>query len=106
MLQLKMRLRLGRGLRRHNLQSVLDFEDFVYNCTNGTPQHIFKILGSATVLYHSIKHDNVERSSLISTRLRQDHIEPIENLSIGLIKQLCTDSVYRKETYLEFRRPS
>ena len=83
----KMRLRLGRGLRRHNLQSVLDFEDFVYNCTNGTPQHIFKNLGSATVLYHSIKHDNVERSSLISTRLRQDHFEPIENLSIGLIKQ-------------------
>ena len=28
---------------------------------------------------------------------RPDHnFEPIENLSIGLIKQLCTDSVYRK----------
>ena len=92
----KMRLRLGRGLRRHNLQSVMDFEDFVYNRTNGTPQDIFKKLGSATVLYHSIKHDNVLRSSLLSFRLRQDHFEPIDNLSIGLIKQLCTDSVYRK----------
>ena len=92
----KMRLRLGRGLRRHNLQSVLDFDDFVYNRTNGTPQDIFRALGSAALLYHSINHDNVQRSSLISTMLRGDHFEAIEDLSIGLIKQLCTDAVYKK----------
>ena len=28
---IKMRLRIGRGLRRHHLQPQLDFEDFVYN---------------------------------------------------------------------------
>ena len=92
----KMRLRLGRGLRRHNLQSVMDFEDFVQNRTNGTPQDIFKNLGSAASLFLSIKHDEVPRTSLISTALREDHIEPIMALSIAQIKKLCTESVYRK----------
>ena len=92
----KMRLRLGRGIRRHNLQSVLDFEDFVYTRTNGTPQDIFRVLGSASLLYHSITHDNVQRSSLISRMLREDSFEPIEDLSVTLIKRLCTDSVFRK----------
>ena len=32
----------------------------------------------------------------LSTTLRQDYFEPIEDLSIGLIKQLCTDAVFRK----------
>ena len=49
----KMRLRLGRGLRRHNLQAVMDFEDFVINRTNGTPQDIFKKLGNAAFTYCS-----------------------------------------------------
>ena len=40
----KMRLRLGRGLRRHNLQGVMDFEDFIRNRTDGTPQDILKTL--------------------------------------------------------------
>ena len=48
-----MRLRLGRGLRRHNLQPVMDFEDFVYNRTNGRPASIFKTLGDAAKLYCS-----------------------------------------------------
>ena len=34
----KMRLRLGRGLRRHNLQPVMDFEDFVFNRTERAEQ--------------------------------------------------------------------
>ena len=51
---------------------------------------------SASLLYHSINHDNVQRSSLISTTLREYSFEPIENLSVGLIKQLCTDAVFRK----------
>ena len=97
----KMRLRLGRGLRRHNLQSVMDFEDFVQNRTNGTPQDIFKNLGSAACLYLSIKHDEVPRTSLISSALRKDHIEPIMALSIAQIKKLCTESVYRKVNIFE-----
>ena len=74
----------------------MDFEDFVYNRTDGTPQDIFKKLGCAAYHYHLINHDDVHRSSLISTTLRQDHFEPIQDLSIGLIKQLCTDGVFRK----------
>ena len=42
-----MRLRLGRGLPRHNLQAVMDFEDFVYNRTDGSPQSVFKTLGNS-----------------------------------------------------------
>ena len=38
----KMRLRLGRGLHRHNLQAVLDFEDFIHNRTDGSPADVFK----------------------------------------------------------------
>ena len=92
----KMRLRLGRGLRRHNLQSVMDFEDFVYNRTDGTPQDIFKNIGRAATHYLSVMHNNVQRTSSISIALRPDHIEHIDNLSITLIRQLCTNSVYVK----------
>ena len=97
----KMRLRLGRGLRRHNLQAVMDFEDFVRNRTDGTPHDIFKHLGSAAFLYLSIKHDDVARTSLISKALRPDHIEPIQSLTRTLIKKLCTDSVYRRAKIFE-----
>ena len=38
----------------------------------------------------------MERTSLISTALRDDHIEAIVNLSILLIKKLGTESVYRR----------
>ena len=100
----KMRLRLGRGLRRHNLQSVMDFEDFVHNRIDGTPQDIFKHLGSAASLYLSIEHDNVERTSLISTSLREDHIEPIGNLSILMIKKLCTESVYKRANIFKVKK--
>ena len=89
----------GFEVKKRNLFSAQDSraENTIEGESRGaTPQDIFKKLGSATVLYHSIKHDNVLRSSLLSFRLRQDHFEPIDNLSIGLIKQLCTDSVYRK----------
>ena len=99
----KMRLRLGRGLRRHNLQSVMDFEDFVYNRTNGTPQDIFRNLGSAAMHYVTLKHDNVKRSSLISTALRPDNVEHIENLTIGMVRELCTDSVYVKAKIFRVR---
>ena len=35
---LKMRLRSGRGINRHHLQPWLDFEDFIYNRTDGSPK--------------------------------------------------------------------
>ena len=102
----KMRLRLGRGLRRHNLQSVLDFEDFVYNRTDGTPQDIFRNLGSAATHYLSVMHNNVQRTSLISIALRPDHIEHIENLSTTLIRLLCTASVYVKAKIFRVKNSS
>ena len=43
----KMRLRSGRGVFRHNLQSIMDLEDFISNRTTGTPSSIFKKLGDA-----------------------------------------------------------
>ena len=46
----KMRLRLGRGLHRHNLQAVLDFEDFIHNRTDGSAADVFKKLGDAARL--------------------------------------------------------
>ena len=38
----------------------------------------------------------LKRTSLISTALRPDNIEHIENLTIGIVRQLCTDSVYQR----------
>ena len=97
----KMRLRMGRGLRRHNLQAVMDFEDFVRNRTDGTPQDIFKHLGTAAFVYLAIRHDDVPRTSLISTALRPDRIEPIPNLTEQLIKKLCTSRVFRRGNIFE-----
>ena len=91
-----MRLRLGRGLPRHNLQAVMDMEDFVYNRTNGDPQAVFKALGEAGVLY-MIKYDPaVIRTSMISTELRKDNIVNIPSLTVEKIKRLCSDRVYER----------
>ena len=48
-----MRLRLERGLHQHNLQAVLDFKDFVWNRTDGSPANVFKKLGDAARAYVS-----------------------------------------------------
>ena len=37
----KLRLNLAKGLPRHNLQAWLDFEDFVFNRSDGTPCSVF-----------------------------------------------------------------
>ena len=68
-----MRLRLGRGLPRHNLQAVMDFEDFVYNRTDGSPQSV-KALGDAGKYYVSNYDDEVKRSSKLSTALTKDKV--------------------------------
>ena len=81
----------------------MDFEDFIKNRTDSTPQDIFKKLGSAALLYLSTSHNDVPRTSLISTALRYDHIEPIENLNRRLIRNLCTASVYAKAKIFECR---
>ena len=47
----KMRLRSGRGIKRHNLQSVMNLEDFFFNRTNGTPQDILKKIGDIGIIY-------------------------------------------------------
>ena len=59
----KMRLRLGRGLHRHNLQAVLDFEDFVWNRSDGTPADVFKKLGDAAHAYVSSQDCDAPRIS-------------------------------------------
>lgn len=91
-----MRLRLGRGLPRHNLQAVMDFEDFVYNRTDGTPQSVFKNLGDSGFYYVSYFDDTVSRSSKLSLALRPDNVLEVPMLTVGKIKRLCTSGVYNK----------
>ena len=81
-----MRLRLGRGLPRHNLQAVMDFEDFVYNRTDGTPQSVFKNLGDSGFYYVSYFDDTVSRSSKLSSALRPDNVLEVPMLTVGKVK--------------------
>ena len=97
----KMRLRLGRGLHRHNLQAVLDFEDFVWNRTDGSPANIFKKLGDAAMAYVSSPVCDVDRISNLAYKLPADDIEHIDGLSLSKIKTLCTASVFSKTKRFE-----
>ena len=74
----KMRLRLGRGLHRHNLQAVLDFEDFVLNRTDGTPAGVFKKLGDAAHAYVSKVVCEAPRLSNLTYKLPADDVEQID----------------------------
>ena len=58
-----MRLRLGRGLPRHNFQAILDFEDFVLDRTDGSQANIFKKLGDAATAYVSSSVGDIDRIS-------------------------------------------
>ena len=69
-----MRVRLGRELPRHNLQAAMDFEDFVYNRTDGSPQSVFKALGESGFYYVSHFDDQVTRNSKLSSELRLENI--------------------------------
>ena len=91
----KMRLRLARGLTRHNLQAWLDFEDFVFNRSDGTPCSVFKALGDATRMYSSAYDDSIIRTSTISEMLTPDALHPIPGLSALAVRQLCTNRVWR-----------
>ena len=101
---IKMRLRLGRGLPRHNLQGWLDFEDFLYNRTNGTPQDIFKKLGDAATTYVATKDFQTVRNSHIPDILSPDILMPVNGLSHGLIKTLCSVNVFKKARRFEVKK--
>ena len=90
------RLRLSRGLFRHNLQAVMDLEDFITNRTNEMPQTIFKSLGDSAFKYINSSIDNLQRSSTITTTLKHDNVENVKGLTIKKIKKLCSSSVYQK----------
>ena len=98
-----MRLRLGRGLPRHNLQSWLDFEDFLYNRTDGTPQDIFKTLGDAATKYVQTVDLNTIRNSSIPEKLGPDALQPIPGLFSNDIKTLCSLNVYKKAKRFEVK---
>ena len=71
-----MRLRLSRGLLRHNLQAVMDLEDYITNRPDGTPQMIFKKLGDSAFEYLNTEN-TVVRSSIITMTLKDDHFEKV-----------------------------
>ena len=50
MLELKCVCALVVAYEDITYSQFMDFEDFVYNRTNGTPQDIFRKLGSAKVI--------------------------------------------------------
>ena len=99
----KMRLRLGRGLHRHNLQAVLDFEDFVHNRTNGSPADIFKKLGDAATVYVSTPDCDIERVSNLAYALPVDDVDTIEGIDLCEIKKLCSVSIFRKAKRYEVK---
>ena len=100
---IKMRLRLGRGLHRHHLQAWLDFEDFVYNRTDGSPQDIFKKLGDAATRYIITHDQQTIRASNIPHQLDLDHIGHIEGLTLTKIQGLTSDSIFYKAKRFEVR---
>ena len=92
----KMRLRLSRGLPRHNLQAFMDFEDFVYNRSCGTPMSVFKKLGDAAKLYCSNDEHNFPRTSTISTRICSDRFAKVPGLTDMLVRKLAKGRVWEK----------
>ena len=102
----KMRLRLGRGLHRHNLQPVMDLEDFIYNRTNGTPADVFKKIGDIAAIYCNTVDLVTPRNSVIPLRLHEDIWVNVPGLTTSIIQSLCSESVYRKAARYEVRSSS
>ena len=99
-----MRLRLGRGLPRHNLQSFMDFEDFMYNRTNATPSDVFKKLGDIASIYCRSTDDTSQRHSVNSVRLNDDTKDPdFQGLSLDSISTRCSASVFQKAARYEVK---
>ena len=102
----KMRLRSGRGVYRHNLQSIMDLEDFISNRTTGKPSSIFKRLGNAATLYCSVIDNSTIRASNIPFLLATDHFGYVEGLTLTKIKTMCTEAVFNKSKRFEVLKSS
>ena len=100
----KMRLRLGRGLHRHNLQAVLDFEDFIHNRTDGSPADVFKKLGDAARAYVSNAECDIDRVSNLAYSLPDDDVESIEGMVLSEIKKFCSESIFCKTKRYEVKK--
>ena len=99
-----MRLRSGLGLPRHNLQAVMDLEDFICNRTNGTPQDIFKKVGDIAAIYCRAAHDDTVRHSNIPIALRPDrNLSHILGLNLRTVERMRSLSVYNKAARYEAR---
>ena len=88
-----MRVRLARGFPRHSLRAWLDFKDFVFNRTDGTPYLVFK--APTARLYSSAYDDSIIRTSTISEMLTRDALPPISGLSALAVQRRCTNRVWR-----------
>ena len=97
----KMRLRSGRGLHRHNLQPVIDLEDFIFNRTDGTPQDIFKKIGDIAAIYCRTTDTITRRNSCIPLTLRPDNSQCPKGLNLRVVKRLCSTSVFEKAARYE-----
>ena len=100
----KMRLRLGRGLHRHNLQAVLDFEDFIHNRTDSSPADVFKKLGDAARAYVSDAECDIDRVSNLAYSLPDDDVEGIEGMLLSEIKKFCSESIFSKTKRYEVKK--
>ena len=99
----KMRLRAGRGLPRHNLQPVMDLEDFIYNRTNGTPQDIFKKIGDIGAIYCKTVDTLTMRHSTIPYKLRSDLIRCPLGLNLRIVARMCSASIFQKASSYEVK---
>ena len=97
----KMSLRLGRGLPRHQFQSVMDLEDFTYNRTNVSPQDIFKKIGDIATIHAKASNNETKRHSSNTIKLRKDIFGSPEGLSLSIIESLCSPSVFAKASRYE-----
>ena len=100
----KIRLRSGRGVARHNLQAVLDLEDFIYNRTNGTPQDIFKKMGDIATIYCKTRDTETIRHSITPVMLTPDKEGCPMGLNLRTIRRMCSSSIFDKAASFEVRR--
>ena len=100
-ISVKMRLRSGRGLPRHNLQAAMDLEDFIYNRTDGTPGEVFKKMGDVAAIYCRTVDTTTIRHSSISYTLSPDIPGMIPGLTLEKIKCFCSQSVFKKAARFE-----
>ena len=82
----------------------MDFEDFIYNRTDGSPQSIFKKLGDAATAYVSVVDLKTQRASSIGEQLDADVFQKVTGLTSDKIKMLCSKAVFKKAKQFEVRK--